>query len=126
MTKAQLPEGVATLNDFLHRQVSYPDAVFGPKLTIYLTVVEVNQEEEYVWLKYNHLASQARVGIPKFLEWLSTGEYTLLPEPISPTEEEDGKDPYCTECGCEDLQFLETYASGDYYRCPNCKKESHY
>jgi len=31
-------------------------------------------------------------------------------------------DPYCTECGCDDLNYLATYANGDEWECKGCKK----
>ncbi len=31
--------------------------------------------------------------------------------------------PYCSDCGSEDLAYLDQYANGEYWRCKECGKE---
>lgn len=38
-----------------------------------------------------------------------------------PEDEQDP--PYCTDCGNEDLEYIDQYANGDFWRCKECKKE---
>jgi NADH pyrophosphatase NudC (nudix superfamily) len=33
---------------------------------------------------------------------------------------EDDKDPYCAECGNDDLLYLDQYANGAEYKCKKC------
>jgi hypothetical protein len=37
---------------------------------------------------------------------------------------EPKEEPYCLECGGEDLRYLATYANGDEYKCKHCKHEA--
>lgn len=36
--------------------------------------------------------------------------------------EEEDQEPYCHECGSEDLAYLEQYANGSEYKCRVCGK----
>lgn len=31
--------------------------------------------------------------------------------------------PYCTDCGCENLRYLDQYANGEYWKCKDCGKQ---
>ena len=32
-------------------------------------------------------------------------------------------DPYCTDCGGEDLAYIDQYANGEYWKCKDCGKQ---
>lgn len=48
---------------------------------------------------------------PDYADALRTGE-----------REEEDQEPYCRECGSEELAYLEQYASGSEYKCRACGK----
>ena len=34
-------------------------------------------------------------------------------------DDENGK-PYCTDCGNDDLAYIDQYANGEYWKCKEC------
>jgi hypothetical protein len=37
--------------------------------------------------------------------------------------DDEEKQPYCTDCGSNDLNYLDQYANGEYYECKECGKQ---
>lgn len=57
---------------------------------------------------------------------VSTGDELVLPIQsvvCSALPEDEENKPYCTDCGNEDLEYIDQYANGDFWRCKECKKE---
>jgi hypothetical protein len=40
----------------------------------------------------------------------------------SSIEDENERIPYCTDCGSEDLNYIDQYANGKYWECKECEK----
>jgi predicted RNA-binding Zn-ribbon protein involved in translation (DUF1610 family) len=42
---------------------------------------------------------------------------------VSTSTLDDEKTPYCTDCGNDDLAYIDQYANGEYWKCKECGKE---
>ena len=61
-----------------------------------------------------------------FLDGIKFAESELkncIKPAVSTSTLDDEKTPYCTDCGNDDLAYIDQYANGEYWKCKECGKE---
>jgi len=52
-----------------------------------------------------------------------TGSKLRIGDVSNSTFDKEDEVPYCTDCGNEDLAYLDQYANGEHWECKECKKQ---
>lgn len=92
--------------------------------------VAAEQIENSLDVVFSDEKKQIRLILTQFAQVLVSGVNTS-DEPALPIQsvvcsalpEDEENKPYCTDCGNEDLEYIDQYANGDFWRCKECKKE---